>query len=192
MPLSRERKKPTWAQLNPEKMQAHRDAWAAKNQDRIKSTRRAYKLRTRVLKGRGGARKIALAANEIHYLNGKSCPVGHIGLRYAKSGQCVECWESRWYKKFAFHQASYQSRRRATLVNCTPRGLSETQRDEILSFYREAQYLTLKYGKKIEVDHIVPLNCKVACGLHVPWNLQLATKTENCRKQNTLEVYIAT
>jgi hypothetical protein len=36
-------------------------------------------------------RKEALAANLKHYFNGKPCPKGHLGARFASSGGCFEC-----------------------------------------------------------------------------------------------------
>jgi len=58
---------------------------------------------------------------------------------------------------------------------------------EIRAIYETAKRQTLSTGVEHHVDHIVPLQSEIVCGLHVSHNLQVLTADENRRKQNFLE-----
>lgn len=65
-----------------------------------------------------------------------------------------------------------------------PKWLTDEQREQIKEFYIIAKELRWLSDEPLEVDHIVPLNGRDVSGLHVPWNLQILTKSENARKRN--------
>ena len=80
----------------------------------------------------------------------------------------------------------YNSTRRATKLNATPSWLTNEHKKEITEMYRSCLEISKQTGAQHHVDHIVPLKGKEVCGLHVPWNLQILTATENLSKNNRL------
>ncbi len=82
--------------------------------------------------------------------------------------------------------------RRAQKLKATPKWLTSQHKEEIKGFYVKAAQLTKETGIRHEVDHIFPLKAvntfghRVGSGLHVPWNLKILTKSENCSKSNIL------
>lgn len=80
--------------------------------------------------------------------------------------------------------AAISAKRRASKLQATPKWLSQEQLDEIKSLYLFVAERRKVTGLDLEVDHIIPLQSEIVCGLHVPWNLQVLTASENASKGN--------
>lgn len=78
------------------------------------------------------------------------------------------------------------AKRRSAKLQRTLSWLTKEHYAQIESFYIEAKRITENTGILHVVDHIVPLQGDIVSGLHVPWNLQILSATDNSRKSNRL------
>jgi len=93
--------------------------------------------------------------------------------------------KSRLYQKTHKDVANAaSSKKRAIKLQAAPKWLTENQLKDIKEFYFCAKQLELETGIRYHVDHIIPLQGKTVCGLHVPWNLQVIPAIENIKKSN--------
>lgn len=99
-----------------------------------------------------------------------------ITARRAASSKCARANPAR----VRANTIAYLSR----LSRATPAWLTKEHWDEMNALYFKAREMTKETGIRHEVDHIHPLNGKTVCGLHVPWNLQILTQSENVAKSN--------
>lgn len=101
-----------------------------------------------------------------------------------KAKAAVKAWARENPDRVKAQTAKY----RACKLNRTPCWLRPEHKAAIVEIYECARLLELLMGEPYEVDHIVPLQGKLVSGLHVPWNLQILTASENSRKGNKFEV----
>jgi len=78
----------------------------------------------------------------------------------------------------------YYTRKRQAKRLMATLSLTSEQEQQIKDFYWLAKDLTAVSGETYHVDHIVPLQGKNVCGLHVPWNLQVLPADINLSKGN--------
>lgn len=76
-----------------------------------------------------------------------------------------------------------KAKRRALQNNAIPKCLTLEDFDDIKTYYFVREQLS-RDGAIYHVDHIIPLNNDVVCGLHVPWNLRILAASENMSKSN--------
>ena len=73
---------------------------------------------------------------------------------------------------------------KAAKKQATPTWLTKEHNVCMKEIYKAAQ--DLRWEDEMHVDHIIPLRGKTVSGLHVPWNLQIITASENMSKSNRL------
>ena len=85
-----------------------------------------------------------------------------------------------------------ESRRRATKLNATPSWYTNDDSQYIKDIYqgcREFENILTTIGLDVSfhVDHIIPLQGELVCGLHHPNNLQILPAKENLAKGNSFK-----
>lgn len=127
----------------------------------------------------------------------RSAPRRH---RHTRCRSCIRSYARAWYErnKERHRRASSQwkldnpDRRRANNANYRARKLLATlplspeHTRQMQEIYQRAWRLTQKTGVAHHVDHLIPLNHALVCGLHVPWNCQVVPAKTNIRKRNEL------
>ena len=83
---------------------------------------------------------------------------------------------SEWQKANRHKCRAKDAKRRARELQAIPKFANI---DKIKEIYKNCP-------KGYHVDHIIPLNNPIVCGLHVEWNLQYLSAKDNCSKGNKL------
>lgn len=96
-------------------------------------------------------------------------------------------YNKRHLPSYKAMRCEMSNKRRARKINATL-SLSSEHLQQIQDFYWLAKDLSTVTGEVYHVDHIVPLQGKNVCGLHVPWNLQVLPADINLSKGNRYDI----
>jgi SepF-like predicted cell division protein (DUF552 family) len=149
-----------WRESNPDRVKYLITKWRAENPEQFKDHLRRHYQKNVV--------RIGLVRS----------------ARYEKNKEKVLAQCKEYQRNNPAYRNKKNATRRAAYVLALPRWLTSIQQAQIDEFYEIARAKTMQIGNRYHVDHIIPLRGKTACGLHVPWNLQVLEGRENNRKFN--------
>lgn len=94
--------------------------------------------------------------------------------------QAISLKKEQWRKQNLDKRNAATARRKSTKLQATPSWINQ---DNIDDLYKLAVILN-STGINLHVDHIVPLQSDIVCGLHCEANLQLLPASDNTSKGN--------
>lgn len=105
-----------------------------------------------------------------------------VNKRYRKNNpQYAARQNKRWREKYPHKNAAKSRAYEASKLRAKP-GWADLRAIEM--FYELARLQRVLTGESVHVEHIVPLNSKLVCGLHCEDNLRLTGGVYNSRKSN--------
>lgn len=184
--------KRTYAENNREKNRARNKKRREENPEEAKAYYQANKERilAKNAEWKAANPEKAKAIYSDWYLKNKDQHNAKCREWWDKNKEAIKPTTRAYYRanRHIFTEAA--SMRRECRRQAMPKWLTKEDRIKIRDFYREAHRISEETGVIHHVDHIHPLRGEFVCGLHVPWNLQVITASENLAKRNKLILWL--
>ena len=103
--------------------------------------------------------------------------------RYVRRKESRAIYIKKWSTENKDKVNAISARRRAAKLNATP---AWADKEAIDRMYTVSNFLTNKLGEPHHVDHVIPLQGKNICGLHVEYNLDVIPAVDNLSKGNKI------
>lgn len=127
------------------------------------------------------ARKYAKSSGELFY-TGVPCRKCKNTIRYSSNNACKDC--SVISRVFSNKKSNATRGKRVKQANIY---INDSKiQDWLKSIYLSAKRYKEEMKSNVHVDHIIPLNGKTVCGLHVPWNLMITSAEFNNNKRTKI------
>lgn len=168
----------TWAERNPENIKRRSAAWYAENTARHKALTSARHARHR---------EEINAAHRDWYAQNKEARALSVKAWRQEHPEIVKSIRKRYVENNPDKILARGVLAQAYRGRAAPKWLTAEHKAQIRKFYAIARWAMEETGEAYHVDHIVPIRGKHVCGLHVPWNLQVLSASENQRKSNLFE-----
>lgn len=163
-----------YRQKNLERLKAYRSEYGQKHKERLKAIKDAKKDWYREYNREYHAeRRDEINSRQREYKAANR----HLAAQYRQDNkEAIALSRKAWCENNKHLLNAKAAKRRAALMQAIP---SWADLDEIAKIYK-----TAKEQEGMHVDHIVPLQSDLVCGLHVEHNLQLLPHLENISKGN--------
>lgn len=169
-----------------EQRQVYKKEYRASNKEAICAYNKEYWQQTKESRA-----AVRAASGRRYYENNREKIIQAAKKYNANNKEKVAKRKALWVKQNYNRVAAASAARRAIKLKAQPAWLTPEQQRQIDAMFTLRDKLKEATGIKYHVDHIVPLTAKrrikgkykhVACGLHVPWNLQVIPAKQNLSK----------
>lgn len=161
-----------WRKRHPERVAAASRSQRAKNPERLAEYDRLKKARN--------PEKYKELVKAWKAKNPDKLKQYRIG-DYERNKEKMKAATARWARANPDKTRAIKAKRRSLEINAT---VLWADKNAIKAIYAEAERKTIETGIRHVVDHIIPLNNPLVCGLHCETNLRVITAEDNSKKGN--------